>query len=226
MKDSNRYHHSSFWIAPKHHIWLTKGKKNKKTDNPRNTPSTKSSVFPNFQLSKSEICFFLSFQFASADEFPLKNLELCGVKADGSCPFCSGGQVWADNCQVCAAETDDYRLYCLSQAQSTLIQQSHLSLIYESLSLCRSLSIPLLYMLLAFSYAPFFLSAYLWSSRHCGNTAVTFPSLNAAKWSRRDDLWNKPQGVCRRVRCAVRFSDNGGRFTAWHSNFQRNPTKR
>lgn len=55
----------------------------------------------------------------------------------------SGGQVWADNCQVCAAETDDYRLYCLSQAQSTLIQQSHLYLIYESLSLFFTSSPPL-----------------------------------------------------------------------------------
>ncbi len=36
------------------------------------------------------------------------------------CPFWSGGQVWADNCRACAAETDDYRVYCLSQAQSTL----------------------------------------------------------------------------------------------------------
>ncbi len=75
--------------------------------------------------------------------------------------FCSGGQVWADNCQVCAAETDDYRLYCFSQAQSTLIQQSHLYLIYESLSLFLSLSlahlytIPPPYMLLPFSYVPF-----------------------------------------------------------------------
>lgn len=63
------------------------------------------------------------------------------MKVDGYCPFCSGGQVWVDNCQFCAAETDDYRLYCLSQAQSTLIQQSHLFLIYESLSLF--LSFPL-----------------------------------------------------------------------------------
>ena len=29
--------------------------------------------------------------------------------------------------------TDDYRLYCLSQAQSTLIQQSYLHVIYRSL---------------------------------------------------------------------------------------------
>lgn len=63
------------------------------------------------------------------------NLELYRLRGDGSCPFCSGSQVWADNCRVCAVETDDYRLYCLSQAQSTLIQQSHLSLIYESHSL-------------------------------------------------------------------------------------------
>lgn len=43
-----------------------------------------------------------------------------GKKWDGFCPFWSGGQVWADNCRACAAETDDYRVYCLSQAQSTL----------------------------------------------------------------------------------------------------------
>lgn len=43
-----------------------------------------------------------------------------GKKWDGFCPFWSGGQVWADNCQAWAAETDDYRVYCLSQAQSTL----------------------------------------------------------------------------------------------------------
>lgn len=48
---------------------------------------------------------------------------VCGSnrkKWDGFCPFWSGGQVWADNCRACAAETDDYRVYCLSQAQSTL----------------------------------------------------------------------------------------------------------
>lgn len=51
---------------------------------------------------------------------------------DGSRPLCSGSQVRADNCRLCAAETDDYGLYCLSQAQSALIQQSHIALIYES----------------------------------------------------------------------------------------------
>lgn len=80
--------------------------------------------------------FFFAFSLRQYMNFPLKAGALQGdrVKVDGSCPFCSGGQVWADNCQFCAAETDDYRLYCLSQAQSTLIQQSHLYLIYESLS--------------------------------------------------------------------------------------------
>lgn len=65
------------------------------------------------------------------------------MRGDGACPCCSGSQVWADNCQVCAAETDDYRVYCLSQAQSTLIQQSHLSVIYDSTS--RSISLTSLY---------------------------------------------------------------------------------
>lgn len=62
------------------------------------------------------------------------------VRGDGACPCCSGSQVWADNCWVCAAETDDYKVYCLSQAQSTLIQQSHLSVIYDSTSLSISLT--------------------------------------------------------------------------------------
>lgn len=69
--------------------------------------------------------------------------ELHRARGDGACPCCSGSQVWADNCQVCAAETDDYRVYCLSQAQSTLIQQSHLSVIYDSTS--RSISLTSLY---------------------------------------------------------------------------------
>lgn len=89
------------------------------------------------------VFFFLLFVRGHIFPFPFpfkkkinnKNLELYRLRVDGSCPFCSGSQVWADNCRVCAAETDDYRLYCLSQAQSTLIQQSHLSLIYESRSL-------------------------------------------------------------------------------------------
>lgn len=80
--------------------------------------------------------------------FPLKkNGGICRVR--GACPCSSGSQVWADNCRVCAAETDDYRVYCLSQAQSTLIQQSHLSLIYDSSSLSLSslgpYTIPLAY---------------------------------------------------------------------------------
>lgn len=54
------------------------------------------------------------------------------MRGDGSRPLCSGSQVRADNCQLCAAETDDYGLYCLSQAQSALIQQSRIALIYES----------------------------------------------------------------------------------------------
>lgn len=54
------------------------------------------------------------------------------LRGDGSRPLCSGSQVRADNCQLCAAETDDYGLYCLSQAQSALIQQSRIALIYES----------------------------------------------------------------------------------------------
>lgn len=70
----------------------------------------------------------------------------------------SGGQVWADNCQVCVAETDDYRLYCLSQAQSTLIQQSHLYLIYESLSHFLTSSVPLISSLI-------FASSYVAASR-------------------------------------------------------------
>lgn len=58
--------------------------------------------------------------------------EPIGLRGDGSRPLCSGSQVRADNCQLCAAETDDYGLYCLSQAQSALIQQSRIALIYES----------------------------------------------------------------------------------------------
>lgn len=71
------------------------------------------------------------------------------MRVDGACPCSSGSQVWAYNCRVCAAETDDYRVYCLSQAQSTLIQQSHLFLIYDSTSLSLSslcpYTIPLAY---------------------------------------------------------------------------------
>lgn len=54
------------------------------------------------------------------------------MRRDGSGPLCSRSQVRSDNCRLCAAETDDYGLYCLSQAQSALIQQSHIALIYES----------------------------------------------------------------------------------------------
>lgn len=111
--------------------------------------------------------FFCPFSLHQRTNFPLKYPELYRVKADGSCPFCSGGQVWADNCWVCAAETDDYRLYCLSQAQSTLIQQSHLYLIYESLSLTLSLSsshpsIPYLFLIhFKLLLCPLFPSVYL-----------------------------------------------------------------
>lgn len=130
--------------------------------------------------------FFFAFSLHQYMNFPLKAGALQGdrVKVDGSCPFCSGGQVWADNCQFCAAETDDYRLYCLSQAQSTLIQQSHLYLIYESL--CLSFfpislrSIPLPYMFLAFSYVPSsWSSPLLYSRRRL--------SLSTAKQSRNDE---------------------------------------
>lgn len=169
MKDPNRYHHSFFWINPKHHIWLTR-------KNWQSLQHSFNQILCFLYLSKIEYCFFFCpFSLHLQMKFPLKNLELYRVKVDGSCPFCSGGQVWADNCQVCAAETDDYRLYCLSQAQSTLIQQSHLYLIYESLSLFLTPS-----SLYAFSFllCPLILSVYLWASCDCGSTAVTtFPSL-------------------------------------------------
>lgn len=90
--------------------------------------------------------FFFSLGLCQQVNLPVK--IVISVGWDGACPSCSGSQVWADNCQVCAAETDDYRLYCLSQAQSNLIQQSHLILIYESLSVPHSptlYSIPLSY---------------------------------------------------------------------------------
>lgn len=135
MRGPDRYDHWCFWITPKHHTWLS----GKNWVSPQHsfiqTPSfTESSALQEWMW------FITSFQFASADKYPHKNLELDRVKVDGPCPFCSGGQVWADNCQVGAAETDDYRLYYLSQAQSTLIQQAHLYLIYESLSLSLLLS--------------------------------------------------------------------------------------
>lgn len=95
------------------------------------------SIFTDTPVKGNTIALLLQ---CASSYFPLKTGAIWGdrVKVDGSCPFCFCGQVWADNCQVCAAETDDYRLYCLSQAQSTLIQQSHLFLIYESLSLILS----------------------------------------------------------------------------------------
>lgn len=132
MKDPNRYRHSFFWITPQmsHMADLEK----------LTMPATLLQPNPLFSLALQAWTLFFVFSLHPQTKFPLKNLKLYRVKADGSCPFCSGGQVWADNCQVCAAETDDYRLYCLSQAQSTLIQQSHLYLIYESLSLSFSLS--------------------------------------------------------------------------------------
>lgn len=141
-------------------------KAGKRADNPFYTPQPHSQFPPNHKPSKSEYAFFaLSFQFASAAIFPLFKKQVYRVKVDGSCPFCSAGQVWADNCQVCAAETDDYRLYCLSQAQSTLIQQSHLYLIYDSLSVLLSVSLTLAlytFSLYAFRFLlwPVFLRVY------------------------------------------------------------------
>lgn len=88
----------------------------------------------------------------------------------------------ADNCQVCAAETDDYRLYCLSQAQSTLIQQSHLYLIYESLSLSSSRSNPLYHFLICFYCSLMSLLA----ACHCDCSVIVvtaFSSLITAKLS-------------------------------------------
>lgn len=109
-------------------------------------PSVSLSLFP-----RSWILFSPSFSLHQSVTFPLKeNWGLYRVRVDGACPCCSGSQVQADNCRVCAAETDDYRVYCLSQAQSTLIQQSHLSLIYDSTSLSLYLPyIPIPYLFLA-----------------------------------------------------------------------------
>lgn len=160
-----------FWLTPKtSHI---ADREKKKTDNPCNTPSAKSSFFPALQ---KWYCFFCPFSLHQADKFPLKNRELYRLRVDGACPFCSGLQVWADNCQVCAAETDDYRLYCLSQAQSTLIQQSHLSLIYESCSLFPHSSIP--YLLLICLLLELSLMSLL---PECPPAVTIFPSRNAAK---------------------------------------------
>lgn len=75
------------------------------------------------------------------------------MRGDGSRPLCSGSQVRADNCRLCAAETDDYGLYCLSQAQSALIQQSHIALIYESCAPPPSHTPPPPYHTLLCSYA-------------------------------------------------------------------------
>lgn len=152
------------WFNPKHFIQEKKEKKKKTI--PATLPPTINST--------PGVSFFFFFCFAFSlhqyMNFPLKAGALLGdrVKVDGSCPFCSGGQVWADNCQVCAAESDDYRLYCLSQAQSTLIQQSHLYLIYESLCLFLSyLTSFYTSSLYAFSFLLwlFLLSVYL--GAHC-----------------------------------------------------------
>ena len=171
--------HSFFWITPKCHIWLTRRKN-------LTIPATLLQPNPLYSASffsqRVNIVwvflfsfFFCPFIFHQRTNFPLKYPELYRVKADGSCPFCSGGQVWADNCWVCAAETDDYRLYCLSQAQSTLIQQSHLYLIYESLSLSLSLSsshpsIPYFFLIhFKLLLSPFFPSVYLSAGCDCSS---------------------------------------------------------
>lgn len=148
-------------------------------------------------IHKTAAVFFLSFSFTSVDTFsPLlkkKNyLELYRLRGDGSCPFCSGSQVWADNCRVCAAETDDYRLYCLSQAQSTLIQQSHLSLIYESRSL--SSHTPLYHT----SYAHMLAFGYFFSFPHVPHCRVSTSCHLTVQWKERIELLQVPP--LRRIR--------------------------
>lgn len=99
--------------------------------------------------------------------FPLKKCSYVGrILMDPASFFCSSGQVWGDNSQVCAAERDDYRIYCLSEAQSTLIQQFHLYLIYESLSLFLSFSF-LTVSVLSARYALGFLFSAVFLSRPC-----------------------------------------------------------
>lgn len=148
MKEQNRswltfFFFFFFWLCPKN----PRRKKKKE----RNINATLLPPNPDISLHRQT-------------NFPIEPYRLRG---DGSCPFCSRSQVWEDNCQVCAAETDDYRLYCLSQAQSTLIQQSQLSLIYESYSHLPLPSIPYLVftcLLQAFFSIP---SSQMVTSCHC-----------------------------------------------------------
>lgn len=158
----------------------------RKTDDAYNTPQPRSEFPPNHTSQRVNIPFFFRpFSLYQQPYFPSKKKKKTGrvyrVKVDGSCPFCSGGQVWADNCQACAAETDDYRLYCLSQAQSTLIQQSHLYLIYDSLSLSLSLA-RYTFSLYAFRFLLWPFSPRVLFSAHCdwrSAALTTFPFLKA-----------------------------------------------
>lgn len=138
----------------------------------------------NPENSSSIFFLFVLFVYIGGHIFPRlkknkRNLEPYRLRGDGSCPFCSGSQVWVDNYRVCAAETDDYRLYCLSQAQSTLIQQSHLSLIYESRSLFPHPSIP--YFLC--SYARFWL--FFPSLSHVPHCRVSTSCHLTVQWKER-----------------------------------------
>lgn len=215
MKEPNRsWSTGSFWLTPK-----TSHIADREKNNPDNrcSISTKSSFPP---LSKGNIyyyyyyySYFCPFTLHQADKFPLKNRELYRLRVDGSCPFCSGRQVWADNCQVCAAETDDYRLYCLSQAQSTLIQQSHLSLIYESCSVFPHSSIP--YLLLICLLLAFFNVPSSWVSTSCRHISV----LKCRQVWPLKILWNFWSSSIRgRQKQAPHFCLATVEFAGWNNN--------